>query len=770
MTSAGDLMVGHGGRKRVAEAFAAQNLSADLAHALLAARSLQFGAGNRRRLFRQFDDLFRDEGPAAVGGFRAGIQDSEDVEFGSPPPYAVQLRSIELRNWKVFKRARFDFPRLVMGRPVVLIGGKNGYGKTSLLEAILFGLYGQRALLDVDRALRVDGGRSGSVLAANYRQFIGRAFHEPARAGGEEVAAVHLSFETSIGPLEVERRWYVRAGGHSSDDDEVLTLWAGESRDVVPVPEGQDPGFHYQEEIARRFMPASVAPFFLFDGEQVKRFAERQLADQVRLGVESVLGLHAWRNTVADLRDYARDRGREGVVAEDHVRLYAAADAIQAEEAKTSEAIAALETQLVPLRDRRDSLLEKLGELSGGTFASMQALHERRHRLSEELARHRAELAREVGHLLPLALVGESLSVRLTKALEAEEARRAPVEGLAADTLEALLSAIDDVEPNLGALDRKTLQACIRRGWGKLTEQAAEGNTRHHYLDRRLRQRVTERVGLRNSGVADVRNHIASMIGLQAAYNEVEATIGLRDAHDRSQLELRGDLKAITDQIEDLERQRRTFDRALGGLKNQGLQIADKLRARRNSRRIGESSLRRAEAALQAARKLEQVINRIAPICFDSFAEAVSRAYRMLAHKTAVDHVTIDPQGAVSLVNRHRGVVHDVDLSAGESQVFAMALIAAVADTARCPMPLVIDTPLGRLDPDHRERILEFFTTQPRQTILLSQPDEIHGRYLDQIKDRIAAHYRLDHEGGAEGLGCSVACEGYFPGRAGLTQ
>ena len=764
MKGAVDSLDGYGGRDRVAEAFAAQNLSPDLARALLAARSSLFGAGNRRRLFAQFDDLLRDGGHAAIGDLEAGIQDPKAADSAAPASSAVQLRSIKLRNWKVFERARFDFPRLVTGRPVVLIGGKNGYGKTSLLEAILFGLYGQRALLDVDRALRTDGGHSARV--AHYRRIIERAFHEPARARGEEVAAVHLSFETSNGPLEVERRWYIRTGGHPSDDDEVLTLWAGESHELVPVPEGQDPHLHYQEEIARRFMPAGVAPFFLFDGEQVMRLAERQLSDQVRLGVESVLGLHAWRDTVADLRDYARDRGRGSVLAEDHARLNAEADAIEAEEAATSEAIAALEAQLIPLRIRRDNLLEKLGELGGGTFASMRELHERRHRLGQDLARHSAELTRAAGQSLPLVLVGERLLARLVRTLEAEQAHRAPVDGLRAETLEALLSAIDDVEPGLQDSDRETLQARIRKGWARLTEQMTEGDTRHHYLDGRLRQCVKERTGLHNTAVSQVQNRLASLVRQQAAYGEVEATIRLRDAHDRGQLELRENLKAVTDQIAGLERQRQTLDRTLGRLKNQGLQIADKLKTQRTSRRTSEPSRRQAEAALQAAWKLEQVIKHVSPICFESFAEAVSRAYRALAHKTVVDYVTIDPQGAVSLSDRHRRIVPNFDLSAGENQIFAMALIAAVADTARCPMPLVIDTPLGRLDPDHRERVLEFFTTQPRQTILLSQPDEIHGRYLAQIKDRIAAHYRLDHEGSADGLGSSVACEGYFPGMA----
>ena len=347
--------------------------------------------------------------------------------------------------------------------------------------------------------------------------------------------------------------------------------------------------------------------------------------------------------------------------------------------------------------------------------------------------------------------------------METEQVHRAPVDGLKPETLEALLSAIDATEPDLRALDRETLHARIRRGWEELTEQMAQGDTRHHYLDGRLRQRVMECVRLRNTGVSNVRSQLVAMIQVQGACTEVEATIERRYANDRSKLELKKDLEAITEHIDGLERQHRTLERTLGRLKGQRLHIADKLKARRTNCRGRESKQHRAEAALLAARKLEQVIQQIAPVCFESFADAVSRAYRALAHKTVVDHVTIDPQGTVSLVNRHHRIVHDFDLSAGESQVFAMALVAAVADTARCPMPLVIDTPLSRLDPDHRARVLEFFTTQPRQTVLLSQPDEIRDGYLDQIRDRIAAHFRLDHLRGADGVGSSVACDGYFP-------
>ena len=186
MTGAFDSLDGYGGRDRVAEAFAAQNLSPDLARALLAARSSLFGAGNRRRLFAQFDDLLRDGGHAAIGDLEAGIQDPKAADSAAPASSAVQLRSIKLRNWKVFGRARFDFPRLVTGRPVVLIGGKNGYGKTSLLEAILFGALwpestaGCRSrIADRRRAL----GPSGT-LPPDHRARLSRAGTGERRGGG----------------------------------------------------------------------------------------------------------------------------------------------------------------------------------------------------------------------------------------------------------------------------------------------------------------------------------------------------------------------------------------------------------------------------------------------------------------------------------------------------------------------------------------------------------------------------------------------------------
>lgn len=760
MTGAIDLLATYGGRERVLKAFADRELSPDLARGLLSARSALFGAGNRRRLFARFDALLGSS--LSDRAEPAGTEpDAGRHRLEAGLDTAVQLRSLELRNWKVFERALFEFPAFSADRPVVLIGGKNGYGKTSVLEAILFGLYGQRALLDVDRALRADGGGSGSARAASYRQIIDRAFHEPARTRGEGVAVVRIVFDTLDGPFGVERRWFFGEDDRSSDENEVLTLYEGEGLDLVPVPDGEDGNLYYQEEIARRLMPASVAPFFLFDGEQVKRLAERQMADQVRLGVESVLGLHAWRDTAADLRDYARDRARGGLQAEDLGRLMAHAEALAVQQAEAEARMAQLQSALDPLRARRDKVLAELGALTGGTFASMHELHERRHSLSAEFEKLRADLAHNAGQSLPLILVGPELPKRLSATLRHEQTDGRPAETLQPETLDALLLALDAEPPALPKAQRLALHDRVRRAWAQVAGAAEPSAVRHHYLNGRLRGRVLDRLTAGDGGES-LGEQIALLRRARADLADIERQIAGHGARDRSDQDLRGTLKGLGAEIDAFESQRRELDQAIGRLSSEALQTANQIDARRSGRKVDEPTQQRADQALRAAQAMEDVIAAVAPICFESFAEAVTRAYTALAHKAVVERVTIDAAGVVALLDRQGRDVRNFDLSAGESQIFAMALIAAVADTARCPMPLVIDTPLGRLDPDHRERILEFFTTQPRQTILLSQPDEVSGRYLDQIRDRIAAQYRLDHEPAESGLGGSVPREGYF--------
>ena len=96
------------------------------------------------------------------------------------------ISKIELTNFKSYRRAELNFPEPEENKNIVLIGGINGFGKTSILEAIYLCLYGKDAIVHLARAgLKTDESRG-------YPTFLERAFNGEARRASEDVMSVRV--------------------------------------------------------------------------------------------------------------------------------------------------------------------------------------------------------------------------------------------------------------------------------------------------------------------------------------------------------------------------------------------------------------------------------------------------------------------------------------------------------------------------------------------------------------------------------------------------
>ena len=115
----------------------------------------------------------------------------------------------------------------------------------------------------------------------------------------------------------------------------------------------------------------------------------------------------------------------------------------------------------------------------------------------------------------------------------------------------------------------------------------------------------------------------------------------------------------------------------------------------------------------------------------------------------------------MKLLNSHGIDVRAYDLSAGEKQIFTQSLISAVSSVSGRSFPMVIDTPLGRLDTEHRKRVLNHLAKRECQVILLSTNTEVIGEYLREITPHIQKKYLLNFEQLGE-IGQSTAKVGYF--------
>ena len=75
-----------------------------------------------------------------------------------------------------------------------------------------------------------------------------------------------------------------------------------------------------------------------------------------------------------------------------------------------------------------------------------------------------------------------------------------------------------------------------------------------------------------------------------------------------------------------------------------------------------------------------------------------------------------------------------------------ISLLWALAICSKKKLPVIIDTPLSRLDSAHREALIKtYFPNASEQTIILSTDSEIDERYYSMMKDSVGDEYTLNY-------------------------
>ena len=210
----------------------------------------------------------------------------------------MQLESIQLENVGVFAgNQHLDLEVKSSRQPVVLIGGLNGCGKTTLLESILLALYGK-----LSPAARTAKG--------SYEGYL-EALMTTGAAGG---SAVELTFRVHEGGQEdryVVRRTWVRTRSKVRED---LEVWVNGCYDDLLSQNWS--------EAVDRFLPQRLAGLFLFDGEKIAKLADpRQAPKILRTAINSLLGVELVEQLGADLTTIIRRKSKDRIPDADRAVL-----------------------------------------------------------------------------------------------------------------------------------------------------------------------------------------------------------------------------------------------------------------------------------------------------------------------------------------------------------------------------------------------------------------------------------------------------------------
>jgi len=687
----------------------------------------------------------------------------------------MHLSHITLRDWKAYTTANFDFPAPASGRNIVLIGAPNGYGKTSLFEAIVLGMFGRDGLPLIARS--PFSGTDKERLATSYKNFLEKALHGGATAAGRTSCSVKLIFtDDNDEPLEIQRIWHFSDSGAYRPQDEEIHIYEGSTRKAVGpgALQGNDRADWFREYIAENLLPFTLAHFFMFDGEQVSVLAEREMSAQVRAGIEGLLGIPVLKQLAKDLRSYAEVRRKESPNVSDKTieKLELERHTLTFEYDKKSTRLAEIEPSRAALKEEQEHLIRELASFGAGSQALLQEQFEQIKNYERAIEDGNAQLEDLMMKDLALALCGQPLrkSVKARLLSEGVLERWENGKSQGDSNLERFLASVDagmqELDPALTGGQREGVLNSARSAWEKLwyppPDNCAEVYL-HPYLNELERSKVIDRLEeLDELGAPAIVELLASI-----AANE-EALKRLQDEVTRTEA-VAPHVDTKRERLSHVGSELQRFDQEIGALRREMASLESQIGQKNTdltklSGQLDQAapSARRAARANKVAMMVDQIVAKAVPSQIDAIAAAMTTAHRSMAHKKdLVERIAIDENCDVKLLNAAGVDLRGYDLSAGEKQIFTQALISAVSSVSGRGFPMVVDTPLGRLDIEHRKGVLNHLVQREHQVILLSTNTEVVGEYLREIAPHVQKKYLVHFERVGD-IGQSTVRPGYF--------
>ncbi|ETW25556.1 AAA family ATPase [Mycobacterium gastri] len=617
------------------------------------------------------------------------------------------IRHVSLTNWKAFERLQLDLPE-----GTSFIVARNGVGKTSLLQALHFGLFGDRRLL-----------ASGS----NVERAV--------RGGNESAARVELT-------VDLDGAQWVIARDVPGDLG---------SRTPLPTPSvitngGQVPEIAWTDALVRAAgVGLTELRLLAAIGEGGTQSArDRNSADDYNLiqHLSEVLGVSRLREAAGELRKTARetstsadkerltlrDRPERSSVGEQE-RLSSEREPLPGRMRQIQELLDQIQERQ-RLRNQWTAWREQENAARGGAVAVATRLTaastEHKEVLDELVGRHLDAV--EFNHDAPASVLVDLVSTM-------QNAARVLLDDLRVQR-DDQLRAVGGVEAQVSSIDAtvrllsETTAVCptCRQ---PLSEEAAE-RARAEHLAERQRLLATEAAARNVASRAD-----AAIAALGTAINEVLPSTNpapVEPMPDGPADQDEADASDLTRQLEDVRIQMYQIDGSLNALRTDAQQrSADAALSRRLVSRY-----RKADLATVAADAFERLADSMCRDRLNPLAELLSKRWSELwpgRPSLTLDVDTGDVLGRVAETQ-----ISLADLSGGERAVaIVLVRLLALQSASNSPI-LLMDEPLEHLDPRNRRLLASLLVAAtrtpdapPRQVLVTTYEESVIRRLDKQV-------------------------------------
>ncbi len=617
--------------------------------------------------------------------------------------------------------------------PIILFGGMNGGGKTTLMDAIRLALYGNRAQCST---------RNNLSYADFLKQCVNRGHYN-------DKTRIELEFEiVEDGKqkfIRVVRNWTIK------DDKDTLGVLVSEKGDL---DQWKDEALsNIWDEYIENLLPLGISNLFLFDGEQVKELAELDIPPaSVITAIQSLLGLELAEKLNQDLEVLVNRKRKEIANTEQLGNLQQIEQKLNDQYEESDLNAKELQELQEKLRNANNQQKEVMNKFiyEGGKIASDRSfLQQKKDDLTQEAENYRQQLRNLASGSLPLGIISGLLETTL---IQTEKELHIEQQKMSIDVIMARDNKFFDYITSL--------------------ELSSEYVSKIKYYfqgeNKKLELEVKNFVSWLNTDI-ETKMQLEKLVKY-----EIKANIDQGDSHI-------GILEKIEREIESLERQiaaapsTEVYEKLENAVKIVNDELAKikaecELKTQRGEQLKKEIIKTKKELHEYAEQSIslkdnEHLVNSVSKVKdtlkvfkekltlkkLNKLETEVTECFKYLLHKSdLVNKVVIGQENfSISLYDFQGKLVPKHRLSAGEKQLLAVAFLWGLARVSGRNLPVAIDTPLGRLDSSHRSNLVErYFPAASHQVILLSTDTEITEIELKKLREQkaIAAEYLLKYD------------------------
>ncbi|MGF7071696.1 DNA sulfur modification protein DndD [Priestia megaterium] len=624
----------------------------------------------------------------------------------------------------------FDLTTSPPHQNVILIGGKNGAGKTTILNAITLGLFGPLKF-------------GFQTENESYKKKIYDFLNRRALKNKEKFYQIKLGF--------------TRVENYERSDYEIIRRWElkdNKVRETVQIL--KDKQYLNKKELGlfllnlREEIPPHVIDLCFFDGEDISRIIlEDRLAEYIEKSSRALFNLDLFEYLEKDLNQLISQDLKNNNYEEINRQFLSLNEKLQKQQNEHDTLRFNIENSDLEIKNTRIRIEQVKNDFKiyGGLF------QEERSRITYRI--HEIELLRKQNSEKIKSFMATSLPFYMNRDLLGQVQNQMECEQ-ANETYTRFNEMLDKV--NLKPLSEEVKPFVTNKAdsevvinnviKGLMQQINPRLNDVIHRASFKQRSKIENKLNqIKEVNIKDYLSLFEENKTLLAESKELRNQLALNDESSEFK-DVLASIEQLSSQLEKLKQQKEKLEEQMINLTHQiekteieVKQVKKQINETQKHNRVNKISNKLITISerfrdLQLQKKLQQVER-----------EATIMINKLLRKKEFLSAVEIDVNTFnVILYNKNAEELNKDTLSAGERQLLLISIIWAIMKVSGRRLPLVFDTLLGRLDKTHKESLLKLFIPScGEQVIILSTDSEIDSKNYSLIKSHLASEYTIEY-------------------------